>query len=116
MIGNGWKGGSASFAPGKHLAAVQLPQDTVPDLPGPLRGALPPVTRGHLLEPDRQSLRQIAWYSHRDPSEAVSVCTESIRAYRQAHPPPLAGPAGRPPAPLAPPAPPAAVPGGGGGS
>src|SRR5919199_4265913 len=42
-------------------------QDTPPDLPGPLRGAIPPAVPGsRLLEPDRQSLRQIAWYSHRD--------------------------------------------------
>jgi len=92
------------------------PQDTVPDLPGPLRGALPPPQTGRLLPPDRQSLRQIAWYSHRDPSEAVRVAEEAIGTYRQAHPlpPRPPGPPGRPGGVGAPVAPPAG--GGQGGS
>jgi hypothetical protein len=78
-------------------------QDTVPDLPGPLRGAIPQAAAGgRLLEPDRQSLRQIAWYSHRDSSEAVRVATEAIRTYRQTHPQPPPGPPGRPGSPGAP--------------
>jgi hypothetical protein len=60
------------------------PQDTVPDLPGPFRRAVPSSPPGgRLLPPDRQSLRQIALYSHRHPSDAVHVVEDTIRAYRQ---------------------------------
>jgi hypothetical protein len=78
-------------------------QAVAPDLPGALGRRAPnppappsPPSRsspaaplgGRLLEPDRQSLRQIAGFSNREPREAVRVTEEAIRAYRQEHPAP----------------------------
>jgi hypothetical protein len=76
----------------RRAGFVVEPQAVAPDLPDALRrfGFGPPASSSpaeRLLPPDRQSLRQIAAHSGRDPAQAVAVVRAAILDYRAAHPP-----------------------------
>ncbi len=76
----------------RRAGFVVEPQAVAPDLPEALRrfGFGPPAAGSpseRLLPPDRQSLRQIAAHSGRDPAQAVAVVRAAILDYRAAHPP-----------------------------